>query len=96
VLIGVQWGMENPKESTSDPHEALVRIKDWVRRAGGMRVREPIKFSSMDDELHLVRGMTSKHIVEAIREDWEVQELSDESFSLKPKPHAARPKGVFL
>ncbi len=88
--------MENSKEPTSDSHEALIRIKDWVRRAGGMRVRELIEFSAMDEELHLAPGMTSKHIVDAIREDWEVEELSDKSFSLKPKPHAARPNRVLL
>lgn len=42
----------------------------------------------MDDELHLAPGMTSKHVVDAIGEAWEVDERNDESFSLKPKPHA--------
>ena len=80
--------MEDPRRPTSDPHEAHIRIKDWVRRAGGMRVRERIEFSTMDDELHLAPGMTSKHVVDAIGEAWEVDERNDESFSLKPKPHA--------
>jgi hypothetical protein len=88
--------MENQRQPSSDPHEALMRIKDWVRRAGGVRVREPIEFSSMDEELNLERGMTSTHIVDAITEDWEVVELSDESFSLKPKARAARPIKVLL
>jgi hypothetical protein len=42
----------------------------------------------MDDELHLAPGMTSKHVVDAIGEAWEVDERNDESFSLKPKPRA--------
>jgi hypothetical protein len=96
VLIGVQWGMENPKQSTSDPHDALIRIKDWVRRAGGKRVKELINFSAMDAELHLAPGMTSKHIVDAISDDWEVEELGDESFSLKHKPHTPGSNRVLL
>ena len=61
-----------------------------------MRVREPIEFSSMDDELNLAPGMTSKHIVDAIREDWEVEEVSDVSFSLKPAHRAAGSNRVLL
>lgn len=96
VWIGVQCGMENLKQPTSDPHDALTRIKDWVRRAGGKRVKEPIEFSAMDEELQLAPGMTSKHLVDAIREDWEVVELDDASFSLKRKPYANRSNRVLL
>ena len=61
-----------------------------------MRVREQIDFFAMDDELHLARGMTSKHIVDATKEDWDVEERSNDSCSLKPKPHAARSTRVLL
>jgi len=61
-----------------------------------MRVRERVEFFEMDDELHLARGTTSKYLADAVRDDWDVEERNDESFSLKPKSRAAPSTRVLL